>query len=76
MAIVFASLAGIAGREATSKFVDRFIVPRPRTQYAGKGAGAGLSDVRLVDGRKWAKMGGDDGKGLVRTDRAGVSEAV
>ena len=30
MAIIFASIAGIAGREAISNFVDRFIVAKPR----------------------------------------------
>ena len=31
MAIVFASISGIAGREAISNFVHRFIVPRTRS---------------------------------------------
>ncbi|KAL8687002.1 MAG: hypothetical protein Q9218_006705, partial [Villophora microphyllina] len=33
MAIVFASLSGIAGREAISNFVHRFIVPRTNRSY-------------------------------------------
>jgi hypothetical protein len=78
MAIVFASVAGIAGREAISNFVDRFIVARPRT-YAERyrhgepreGSGPGSNDVRLANSRKWVKMDSELGEGLVRT---GVEE--
>ena len=83
MAIVFASVAGIAGREAISNFVHRFLVPRPRT-YAGRyphgevreGSGSPLSGVKLKDGRKWAKMVGDGGDRLVRTAVEEVSDQV
>ena len=73
MAIVFASVAGIAGREAISNFVDRFLVARPRT-YAERyrhgepreGSGPGTSALRLSSARKWAKMDGEGEEGLVR----------
>ncbi|KAG7001398.1 MFS domain-containing protein [Physcia stellaris] len=80
MAIVFASVAGIAGREAISNFVDRFLVARPRT-YAERyrhgepreGSGPGTSALRLSSARKWAKMDGE-GEGQEGLVRTGVRE--
>ena len=62
MAIVFASVAGIAGREAISNFVDRFIVPRSTSHGGGyrtshiRQSRAGSRDVRMVDSRNWVKI--------------------
>ena len=72
MAIVFASVAGIAGREAISNFVDRFIVPRS-TNHGGVGhrrsgtkqSNAGSRDVRMVDSRNWVKIDASMGEALV-----------
>ncbi|KAL8703457.1 MAG: hypothetical protein Q9201_003362 [Fulgogasparrea decipioides] len=60
MAIVFASVSGIAGREAISNFVHRFIVPRS-TSYGGvyrpeDVSGTGLSDIRKSDRQSWQKL--------------------
>ncbi|KAL8733272.1 MAG: hypothetical protein Q9181_003648 [Wetmoreana brouardii] len=60
MAIVFASVSGIAGREAISNFVHRFIVPRS-TSYGGvyrpeDVSGTGLSDIRKTDRQSWQKL--------------------
>ncbi|MCJ1457311.1 hypothetical protein MMC28_007678 [Mycoblastus sanguinarius] len=55
MAIVFASVAGIAGKEAISTFVDRFIVSKSTNQHGGyrKGnarqSGPGSRELRMVD---------------------------
>ena len=63
MAIVFASVSGIAGREAISNFVHRFIVPRS-TSYGGvyraedaTGSASALRDVRMADRQSWQKLG-------------------
>lgn len=73
MAIVFASVAGIAGREAISNFVDRFIVPRS-PNHAGGGhrpsgvkrlSSAGSRDIRMVDSRNWVKIDASMGEALV-----------
>ena len=62
MAIVFASVAGIAGREAISNFVDRFIVSRSTSHGGGyrtsdiRQSRAGSRDVRMVDSRNWVKI--------------------
>ena len=72
MAIVFASVAGIAGREAISNFVDRFIVPKS-TNHGGVGYrrsgikqfNAGSRDVRMVDSRNWVKIDAPMGEALV-----------
>ena len=71
MAIVFASVAGIAGREAISNFVDRFIVPRS-TNHGGayrpsgiKQSNASSRDVRMVDSRNWVKIDASMGEALV-----------
>lgn len=64
MAIVFASVAGIAGREAISNFVDRF-VPRVRNQSGGYRPGdvgsyrqprASSHDNRMVNSQDWMKL--------------------
>ena len=72
MAIVFASVAGIAGREAISNFVDRFIVPRStnraRVGYhrsTSRQSNAGSRDVRMVDSRNWVKIDPSMGEALV-----------
>ena len=73
MAIVFASVAGIAGREAISNFVDRFIVPkstnRARAGYhrttSKQSNASGSRDVRMVDSRNWAKIDPSMGEALV-----------
>ena len=72
MAIVFASVAGIAGREAISNFVDRFFVPRSTNQggvgYRRSGikqSNAGSRDVRMVDSRNWVKIDASMGEALV-----------
>ena len=71
MAIVFASVAGIAGREAISNFVDRFIVPRPPVYGRGKGGSgitqprSGSRDVQLVDVKGWQKTSSTDEAPLV-----------
>ena len=73
MAIVFASVAGIAGREAISNFVDRFIVPRS-PNHGGGGyrpsgvkhlSSAGSRDIRMVDSRNWVKIDASMGEALV-----------
>ena len=63
MAIVFASISGIAGREAISNFVHRFIVPRStsygevyRPQDSKQSAAALRGPVRMVDSRNWQKL--------------------
>ncbi|KAL8711792.1 MAG: hypothetical protein Q9225_007058 [Loekoesia sp. 1 TL-2023] len=62
MAIVFASVSGIAGREAISNFVHRFIVPRSRTYgevYRAEdisGSGSGLRDLHKSDRHSWQKL--------------------
>ena len=62
MAIVFASVAGIAGREAISNFVDRFIVARSTSHGGGyrtsgvRQSRAGSRDVRMLDSRNWVKI--------------------
>ncbi len=71
MAIVFASVAGIAGREAISNFVDRFIVPRSpnhggRYRRSGnKQSNAGPRDIRMVDCRNWVKIDASPDEALV-----------
>ena len=72
MAIVFASVAGIAGREAISNFVDRFIVPRSTNRdvvgYPRSGikqSNACSRDVRMVNSRNWAKIDASMGEALV-----------
>ena len=71
MAIVFASVAGIAGREAISNFVDRFIVPRSPNHGGGyrrssnKQPNAGSRDIRLVDSRNWVKIDASMDEALV-----------
>ena len=63
MAIVFASVAGIAGREAISNFVDKFIVSKSTNhgqenrKIEGRQRSAGLRDLRLVDSRDWQNTG-------------------
>ena len=49
MAIVFASISGIAGREAISNFVHRFMVPRSST-YSKGGCKASGGYVRSGSG--------------------------
>ena len=69
MAIVFASVAGIAGREAISNFVDRFIVPRSPPGHRPSGvkrlSSAGSRDIRMVDSRNWVKIDASMGEALV-----------
>ena len=72
MAIVFASVAGIAGREAISNFVDRFIVPKSTNSArignrpsASKQSSAGSRDIRMVDSRNWVKIDPSMGEALV-----------
>lgn len=71
MAIVFASVAGIAGREAISNFVDRFIVPRSPNHGGGcrpsgvKQSSASSRDIRMVDSRNWVKIDASMGEALV-----------
>ena len=86
MAIVFASVAGIAGREAISNFVHHFIVPRPTKSYGDRyrpammrqgSSGADLEDtVRMVDKKNWVRIGGKGRGGLVRTNVEEVPEEV
>ena len=63
MAIIFASLSGLVGREAISNFVHRYIVPRA-TSYGevyrvgdirGQ-SGSGLRGIRVVEPRSWQKL--------------------
>ena len=64
MAIVFASVSGIAGREAISNFVHKFIVPRSRSYgvvYRAEDSIAVLSgsasrDIRMADRHSWQKL--------------------
>ena len=72
MAIVFASVAGIAGREAISNFVDRFLVPRSPNHGGGgyrpsgiKQSSASSRDIRMVDSRNWVKIDASMGEALV-----------
>ena len=61
MAIVFASAAGIAGREAISNFVDRFMVSRTvkhdgrRRSSSARYSRASLHEFRMVDAQAWQK---------------------
>ncbi|KAL9602506.1 MAG: hypothetical protein Q9219_001801 [cf. Caloplaca sp. 3 TL-2023] len=62
MAIVFASLSGIAGREAISNFVHKFITPRT-TSYGEayrqddvNRSRVGLREIRRVDRHSWQKL--------------------
>ncbi|KAL8709765.1 MAG: hypothetical protein Q9220_005551 [cf. Caloplaca sp. 1 TL-2023] len=62
MAIVFASLSGIAGREAISNFVHRFIVPRS-TSYGQayrpseiSGFGSTSRNIRMAQDDSWQKL--------------------
>ena len=61
MAIVFASVSGIAGREAISNFVHRFIIPRS-TSYAVVYDGTAVPngfvsrDIRMADQQSWQKL--------------------
>lgn len=59
MAIVFASMAGIAGREAISNVVDRFIISRRGSSGRLIGMSdprADLPDVGVISARKWVKI--------------------
>ena len=62
MAIVFASVSGIGGREAISNFVHRFIVPRTtshgevyRPEYPFQSS-SGLVGFRMADLKNWQKL--------------------
>jgi len=73
MAIVFASVACIAGREAISSFVDRFVVPRAtkrgggyRTSDVGQSR-SGSRGFRIVDSRDWVKTGTSIDESLATT---------
>ncbi|KAL8816163.1 MAG: hypothetical protein Q9223_004781 [Gallowayella weberi] len=84
MAIVFASVSGIAGREAISNFVHRFIVPRS-TSYGGvykdgSGAGYGVSAGRGDGGidmadrhASWQKL---NNTSVMKTTEVDITEEV
>jgi len=71
MAIVFAPVAGIAGREAISNFVNRFMVPR--TTKAGDGghnngvrySRPDIREIRMADSRTWLKANASVEESLV-----------
>lgn len=63
MAIVFASMSGIVGREAISNFVHRFVVARStnygevsRPSDIKRRSGTGLRVIRMADGRTWQNL--------------------
>lgn len=64
MAIVFASISGIAGREAISNFVHRFLVPRSTSYgvvYRAEDSTAVLSgsvsrDLGMSERHNWQKL--------------------
>lgn len=71
MAIVFASVAGIAGREAISNFVNRFMVPRT-TKAGDEGHNNGvrysrpdIREIRMADSRTWLKANASVEESLV-----------
>ena len=75
MAIVFASLSGIAGREAISNFVHKYIVPKSTSYGAAyrdgsNQSGTGLrADVRMAERHSWQKLTAHKNDGAVATVR-------